>query len=57
MCALYAGKLIRILLSRMTGEEKKEEGKAPLEGQHMARLVSRSPTAFEVSGMKETARS
>lgn len=35
---------------------EKKEGKSTLEGQHMARLAKPlSPTAFEVSGMKEAA--
>lgn len=40
LSARCTGKLIRILLSRTTSrEEKKKEGKPPLEGQHMARLA------------------
>lgn len=50
------GELIRILLSRTVEARwaRKKKGNL-LEKQHMARLVvvNRSPTAFEVSGMKE----
>lgn len=55
--AVHGEKLIRILLSRTTTREKRRENVLSLEGQHMARLAKLplSPTAFEVSGMKEAA--